>query len=87
MAKHALKNIPEDICHHAKAAAEGGASSLKQETIYRLRRLSDSEDTRAKALHARWVMEALASGPAKRLKTRDLDAAFQKGVNRARAPQ
>ena len=39
------------------------------------------------ARHAKWVMEALASGPAKRLKTRDLDAAFQKGVGRARARQ
>jgi len=39
------------------------------------------------ALHAKWVVEALASGPAKRLKTRDLDAAFQKGVGRARARQ
>jgi hypothetical protein len=87
MANHSFKNIPEDIYHSAKAAAEGSQCSLNQKTIHRFSHSIDSEDMRTRALHARWVMEALASGPAKRLKARDLDAAFQKGVDRARDRQ
>jgi hypothetical protein len=85
MAEYTLKNIPEDIYHRAQAAAEGSLRSLNQEIIYRLRRSFDSEDARTTALHAKWVMEALASGPAKPLRVADMDAAFQKGVHRARA--
>ena len=65
MPEYTLKNIPADIYQHAQAAAENNLRSLNQEIIYRLRRSFDAEDARATALHAKWVMEALSSGPAR----------------------
>jgi hypothetical protein len=84
MAEYTLKNIPEEIYLRAQAAAESSLRSLNQEIIYRLRRSFDSEDVRTTAIHAKWVMEALESGAAKPLRAADLDAAFQKGVRRAK---
>jgi len=85
MAEYTLKNIPEEIYHRAQAAAENSLRSLNQEIIFRLRRSFDSEDARTTALHAKWVMAALESGPAKPLRVADMDAAFKKGVTRAKA--
>ena len=85
MAEYTLKNIPEEIYHRAQAAAEGSLRSLNQEIIFRLRRSFDSEDARTTALHARWVMEALQSGPAKPLRLADMDTAFERGISRAKA--
>ncbi len=85
VAEYTLKNIPEEIYHRAQAAAENSLRSLNQEIIFRLRRSFDSEDARTTSIHARWVMEALQSGPAKPLRVADMDAAFQKGVSRAKA--
>jgi hypothetical protein len=85
MAEYTLKNIPEEIYHRAQAAAESSLRSLNQEIIYRLRRSFDSEDARLSALHARWITEALQSGPAKPLRAADMDAAFARGVSRAKA--
>ena len=85
MAEYTLKNIPEEIYHRAQAAAESSLRSLNQEIIFRLRRSFDSEDARTTALHARWVMEALQSGPAKPLRVADMDAAFERGLSRAKA--
>ncbi len=85
MAEYTLKNIPEEIYHRAQSAAENSLRSLNQEIIFRLRRSFDSEDARTAALHAKWVMEALESGPAKPFRVADMDAAFQKGVRRAKA--
>jgi len=85
MAEYTLKNIPEEIYHRAQSAAENSLRSLNQEIIFRLRRSFDAEDIRTTALHAKWVMEALASGPATPLKAADMDAAFERGVSRARA--
>jgi hypothetical protein len=45
-----------------------------------------SKKSRTIALHARWVMAALASGPPKPLKMTDLDAAFARGTKRALGP-
>ena len=84
MPEYTLKNIPADIYQHAQAAAENNLRSLNQEIIYRLRRSFDAEDARATALHAKWVMEALSSGPAKPLKMADMDAAFAKGLRQAK---
>jgi hypothetical protein len=84
MAEYTLKNIPEEIYHRAQAAAENSFRSLNQEIIFRLRRSFDAEDSRLTALHAKWVMEAMESGPPKALKMSDLDAAFERGVSRAR---
>jgi hypothetical protein len=85
MAEYTLKNIPEEIYHRAQAAAEGSLRSLNQEIIFRLRRSFDAEDARTSALHARWIMAALESGPAKPLRGAALDAAFARGVRRAKA--
>lgn len=85
MAEYTLKNIPEEIYHRAQAAAEHSLRSLNQELIFRLRRSFDSEDARTTALHARWVMEALQSGPAKPLRIAEMDAAFARGLGRAKA--
>jgi len=43
------------------------------------------KNARVTALHARWVTEALESGPAKPLKMADLNAAFTRGTKRAAA--
>jgi hypothetical protein len=85
MAKYTLKNIPEDIYRRAQAAAEGNFRSLNQEVLFRLKRSFDAEDACASALHARWVLEALESGPAQPLQLADLDAAYRRGLGRARA--
>ena len=85
MADYTLKNIPEDIYHRAQSAAETIFRSLNQEIIYRLRRSFDAEDARLSAVHAKWVLEALASGPAKPLEMSEMDAAFERGVTRAKA--
>jgi hypothetical protein len=55
---------------------------LNQEIIHRLARSFDAEDAKVSALHAKWVLEALASGPAKPFKAADMDAAFEKAVKR-----
>jgi hypothetical protein len=85
MAEYTLKNIPEEIYHRAQTAAENSLRSLNQEIIYRLRKSFDAEDARTSALHAKWVLEALESGPAKPLKLADLDAAVARGRKRAAA--
>lgn len=84
MAENTLKNIPEEIYHRAQAAAEFNYRSLNQEIIHRLNRSFDADDARVSALDAKWVMEALQSGPARSLKIGDMDAAFARGVTRAR---
>ena len=85
MAEYTLKNIPEEIYHRTQTAAERGLRSLNQEIIHRLSKSFDAEDARVSALHAKWVLEAFQSGPAKPLKMEDLDIAFDKGVRRAKA--
>jgi hypothetical protein len=85
MAEYTLKNIPAEIYHRAQSAAENSFRSLNQEIIYRLHRSFDAEDARTTALHAKWVMEALASGATKPLKMQELDAAFTRGTKRAAA--
>ena len=85
MAEYTLKNIPADIYHRAQAAAENSFRSLNQEIIFRLSRSFDAEEARTSALHAKWVMEALESGPARPFKTKAMDAAFATGLKRATA--
>jgi hypothetical protein len=85
MAEYTLKNIPADLYQRAQAAAEGSFRSLNQEIIFRLSRSFDADEARVSALHAKWVMEALASGPAKPFKAKELDAAFSAGLKRAAA--
>ena len=84
MAEYTLKNIPADIYQRAQAAAERNFRSLNQEIIHRLNRSFDAEDARLTAVHAKWVIEALESGPARPLKRKDLDAAFERGLSLGR---
>ena len=83
MADYNLKNIPADIYQRVQSAAENSFRSLNQEIIFRLSKSFDAEDAKMSALHAKWVLEALESGPAKPLKVADLDAAFARGLKRA----
>ena len=72
MADYTLKNIPEDLYRRLQAAAEEQFRSINQEVLARLSRSFDAQDAKVSALHARWVHEALASGPASPLKQEDV---------------
>jgi hypothetical protein len=82
---YTLKNIPEDLYHRLQGAAEEEFRSVNQEILFRLRRSFDSQDAKMSAIHARWVHEALASGEATPLKADDVDAAFNRGIARAKS--
>jgi hypothetical protein len=81
---YTVKNIPDDLYHRTVTAAESGFRSLNQEILFRLKRSFDAEDARLTALHARWVAEALESGPAAPLNWAEFDAAIDRGKARAR---
>lgn len=81
---YTLKNIPEDLYHRLTAAASEEFRSLNQEIMARLSRSFDSQDARLTALHARWIQEALAGGQAEPLRKSELDAAFERGLGKAR---
>jgi hypothetical protein len=85
VADYTLKNIPADLYHRLQSAAEEEFRSINQEILSRLRRSFDAQDAKATALHARWVHEALASGEATVLKPDEIDAAFQRGIAKAKA--
>jgi hypothetical protein len=57
----------------------------RSSTQKRRRAVFDAAEARLAALHARWVRDALEAGPVKALQPDDLDAAFQKGLDRAKA--
>ncbi len=85
MPDYTLKNIPADLYHRLQAAAEAEFRSLNQEMLARLSRSFDAEDAKMSALHARWLHEALASGEPTPLKSQEVDAAFERGLARAKA--
>lgn len=85
MPTYTLKEIPADIYERTMTAAQDGCRSVNQEIIYRLKRSFDAEDARLTALHARWVAEALESGPARPLDLKEMDAAAARGVAKAKA--
>jgi hypothetical protein len=85
MPDYTLKNIPADLYHRLAAAAAEDFRSVNQEILSRLSRSFDAQDAKMAALHGRWVHEALASGEAVPLTPRELDAAFERGVARAKA--
>ena len=45
----------------------------------------DADDARMTALHVRWMMDAIQSGPTQPLRMADMDAAFENGIRRAKA--
>lgn len=85
MADYTLKNIPEDLYRRLQSAAEEEFRSLNQEILSRLSRSFDAQEAKNSALHARWIHEALASGPSAPLKKGELDEAFERGIARARS--
>lgn len=84
---YTVKSIPEDLYQRTAAAAENSFRSINQEILYRLKRSFDAEDARLTAIHARWVAEALESGPTRPLDWKELDAAIARGRGRARQRQ
>ena len=85
MADFPLKNIPEDLFQRLRSAAEEEFRTINQEILSRLDRSFDAQDAKMAALHARWVHEALSSGSATPLKQAELDAAFKRGIARAKS--
>jgi hypothetical protein len=85
MPEYTIKNIPADLYQRVQAAAENSFRSVNQEILFRLSRSLDAEEARLTALHARWVVEALESGPAKPLTTAAIDTALNRGVKRAQS--
>ena len=85
MADYTVKNIPEDLYHRLQAAAADDFRSINQEILSRLKRSFDAQDAKMTAVHARWVHDALASGEATPLRAEDLDAAFKRGIARAKS--
>ncbi len=85
MADYTLKNIPDALFERLRSAAEEDFRSLNQEILARLTKSFDAQDARLSALHARWVYEAFGSGKLKPLSQRELDAAFKRGVARAKS--
>lgn len=84
MPDYTVKNIPESLRARLSAEAERSFRSINQEILYRLERSFNADDARMTALHAKWVHEALNSGPARPLTDADIDAAIDRGVKRAR---
>ena len=82
---YTLKNIPADLYNRLAAAATEEFRSVNQEILARLSRSFDAQDARMTAVHARWVQEALASGEAAPLRRGELDAAFERGLTKAKA--
>ena len=80
-----LRNIPLELYSRLQASAAEHFRSLNQEVVARLNRSFDAEDAKMSALHARWVHEALTSGPPTPLRSAELDRAFARGVARAKA--
>jgi hypothetical protein len=85
MADYTLKNIPESLRSRLQAEADRSFRSINQEILYRLERSFNSDDAKMAATHARWVYEALNSGPARPLTEAKVKAAFNRGVKRAKA--
>jgi hypothetical protein len=85
MADYTLKNIPADLYHRLQSAAADEFRSFNQEVLFRLRRSFDAQEAKLTAVHARWIHEALASGEITPLTPPELDAAFERGVAKAKA--
>ena len=85
MPDYTLKNIPEGLYRRLQSAAAEEFRSLNQEVLSRLSRSFDAQEARLSALHARWVHEALAGGDLTPLRPSEVDAAFERGLAKAKA--
>lgn len=84
MADYTLKNVPEPLRSRLESEAERSFRSVDQEILFRLQRSFDAEDAKMSAVHAKWIFEALNSGEAVPFSQSELDAAFNRGLERAR---
>jgi hypothetical protein len=84
MADYTLKNVPEPLRSKLESEAQRSFRSVDQEILFRLQRSFDADDTRLTALHAKWIYDALNSGEAAPLKDAEIDAAFDRGLKRAK---
>ena len=83
MASITLKDIPEDI--HAQLVREASANhrSLNGEALRRIELSFDLEAALNTRRDAKWIQEALASGPEQPLSRKKFEAAVTAGLNRA----
>ena len=84
MADYTLKNVPEPLRSKLESEAERSFRSVDQEILFRLQRSFDADDTKMSAIHAKWIYEALNSGEAVPSTDAELDAAFDRGLARAK---
>jgi hypothetical protein len=84
MADYTLKNVPEPLRSKLESEAQRSFRSVDQEILFRLQRSFDAEDTRMSAVHAKWIYDALNSGDPTPLTEGEIDAAFNRGLERAR---
>jgi hypothetical protein len=84
MADYTLKNVPEPLRSKLESEAQRSFRGVDQEILFRLQRSFDADDTRMTALHAKWIYDALNSGEATPLTETELDAAFNRGLARAK---
>jgi hypothetical protein len=83
MADYTLKNVPEPLRSKLESEAERSFRSVDQEILFRLQRSFDSDDAKMTAIHAKWIYEALNSGESGPLTDAEMDAAFDRGLERA----
>jgi hypothetical protein len=84
MVDYTLKNVPEPLRSKLESEAQRSFRSVDQEILFRLQRSFDSDDAKMSAIHAKWIYEALKSGEPGPLTDSELDAAFDRGLQRAR---
>ena len=74
MASITIKDIPGDLHGQLKREAEANFRSLNQEVLARVERTLEIDAALNTKRDQQWVDEALASGPAKPLTEKDMDA-------------
>jgi len=82
MASITIKDIPEDLHGQLKREAEANFRSLNQEVLARVERTFEIDAALNTKRDQRWIDEALASGPATGLTTREMDAIHDRVLKR-----
>ena len=74
MASITIKDIPAELHEQLKREAEASFRSLNQEVLARVERTLEIDAALNTKRDQRWIDEALASGPATALTTKEMDA-------------
>ena len=82
MANITLEDIPEDIHAQLRREAEAHHRSLNGEALRRIELSFDLEAALNSRRDAKWITEAIASGPEELLTRQKFDAAVQQGLAR-----